>query len=125
LYSAELQKDFDHASPESQQSFLDSLQGGKSVTIKAGPQVATSIARTSDGHINVYFANFTGLRGGSNPVQTPQTGVEVSLSSKSKGRGFFLPFLGEVQSLKEVRDGDTVTFTLPAITKGAVFWYEP
>jgi hypothetical protein len=24
-----------------------------------------------------------------------------------------------------VRKGDTVTFALPAITKGAVFWYEP
>ena len=124
-YSAALEKDFEHASPESQQSLLASLQGGDKVQVKAGAQVATSIARTSDGHINCYFANFTGLRGGSNPIATPQTGVQVKIASPSEGRGFFLPFLGEAQPVKGVRDGGSVTFTLPAITRGAVFWYEP
>jgi hypothetical protein len=123
-YGAAIEKDFEHASPDSQQAFFDSLHGGNSVQIKAGPLVATSIARTSDGHINCFFANFTGLRGGVNPVQTPQAGVEVSVKAKSDGKGFFLPFLGEVQAVKGVRHGDSVTFTLPAITKGAVFWYE-
>jgi hypothetical protein len=94
------------------------------VKIKAGPQVATSISRTSDGHVNCFFANFAGLRGGSNPVQTPQSGVEVSVASKAEGKGYFLPFLGEVQMLKGIRRGDSISFTLPAITKGAVFWYE-
>jgi hypothetical protein len=124
VYGAAIEKDFEHASPDSQQAFFDSLHGGNSVGIKAGPLVATSIARTSDGHINCFFANFTGLRGGVNPVQTPQDGVEVSVKAKSVGKGFFLPFLGEVQAVKGVRHGDSVTFTLPAITKGAVFWYE-
>jgi hypothetical protein len=50
--------------------------------------------------------------------------VEVSVPSKSEAKGFFLPFLGEVQSVQGVRHGDTITFSLPAITKGAVFWYE-
>jgi hypothetical protein len=123
-YGAALEKDFEHASPDSRQAFFDSLRGGDGVRIKAGPMVATSIARTSDGHINCFFANFAGLRGGLNPVQTPQEGVEVRLRSKSEGKGFFLPFLGEVQIVKGVRRGDATTFTLPAITKGAVFWYE-
>ena len=125
-YSAALEKDFEHASLslDSQQAFFDSLQGGSAVQIKAGPMIATSIARTSDGHINCFFANFAGLRGGVNPVQTPQDGVEVSVRSKSGGKGFFLPFLGEVQAVKGVRRGDAMSFTLPAITKGAVFWYE-
>lgn len=124
-YEADLEKDFDHASPDTQQAFLEKLEGGNSVRVQAGPHVATSIARTSDGHTNVYFANFTGLVGGSNPVQTPQTGVQVSVEAKAEGRGFFLPFLGEVQTVKGVREGDRITFTLPAITKGAVFWCEP
>jgi len=93
------------------------------VQIKAGPLVATSIARTSDGHINCFFANFTGLKAGSNPVQTPQHGVEVSLKAKAN-KGYFLPFLGEMQTVNGVRHGDSVTFMLPSITKGAVFWYE-
>ncbi|HEY3974619.1 MAG TPA: hypothetical protein VGM18_16560 [Candidatus Sulfotelmatobacter sp.] len=123
-YNASLEKDFESASPDSQRDFFDSLQGGSAVKIKAGPQVATSIARTSDGHINCFFANFSGLRGGSNPVQAPETGVEVSVESKGEGKGFFLPFLGEVQTVKGTRHGDAVSFALPPITKGAVFWYE-
>jgi hypothetical protein len=123
-YEMELQKDFEHTSPDSERTFLDSLQGSSMVTIKAGPHIATSIARTSDGHINVFFANFTGLVGGSNAVQTPQTGVEVSVDSKSGGTGFFLPFLGDVQTLEGVRHGGAIAFTLPEITKGAVFWVE-
>jgi hypothetical protein len=124
-YNAALEKDFEQASPDSQAAFFDSLQGAGAVRIKAGPHVATSIARTPDGHINCFFANFEGLRGGSNPVQTPQTGVEVSVTSKSAGKGFFLPFLGDAQAVKGVRHGDAVEFALPPITKGAVFWYEP
>ncbi len=123
-YNAELEKDFEHASPDSEAAFLSSLRGGNSVQIKAGTQVATSIARTSDDRINVFFANFAGLRGGSNPVQTPQTGVEVSVIAKG-GKGFVLPFLGEAQAINGVRHGDSMTFTLPPIIKGAVFWYEP
>ena len=124
-YNAELEKDFEHASPDSEEAFLSSLRGGGgSVQVKAGSQVATSIARTSDGHVNVFFANFAGLRGGVNPVQTPQTGIEVSVTAKG-GKGFVLPFLGETQAINGVRHGDRLTFTLPPITKGAVFWVEP
>jgi hypothetical protein len=122
-YGALIDKDFEHASPDSAKTLFDNLQGGNAVQIKAGPLVATSIARTSDGHINCFFANFTGLRAGSNPVQTPQDGVEVSVKTKAD-KGHFLPFLGDVQDVKGVRQGDTVTFMLPTITKGAVFWYE-
>ncbi len=123
-YSAALEKDFSQASPESQKAFLDSLQGGNWVRVKASREIATSIARTADGHVNVFFANFAGLRGGVNPVQTPQTGVEVAVMAKAE-KGFFLPFMGQVQAVQGTRQGDSVSFVLPAITKGAVFWFEP
>ena len=91
--------------------------------------VATSISRTVDSagdlRVNVYFANFAGLKGGENPVQTPQSGVEVSMKTESGGKGFFLPFLGEEQEIKGTRSGDVVTFALPALAKGAVFSYVP
>jgi len=124
-YNAELEKDFESASPDSGQAFLDSLRGSDAIRIQAGPHVATSVARTSDGHINCFFANFAGLRGGSNPIQTPQSGVEVTVQSKSRGKGFFLPFLGETQAVEGTHHGDALTFTLPPIARGAVFWYEP
>jgi hypothetical protein len=124
IYDAALEKDFERAAPDSQQAFLGSLLGGDAVRIKAGPLVATSIARTDGGHVHCFLANFAGLQAGVNPVQTPQTGVEISVKSKSEGKGFFLPFLGEVQEVQGVRHGDTITFSLPPISKGAVFWYE-
>jgi hypothetical protein len=124
-YNEAIEKDFEHFAPALQQVFLDSLHGSNAVHIKASPHVATSIARTSDGHINCFLANFDGLRGGENPVQNPQSGVQISVVSKTEGKGFFLPFLGETQPLSGTRHGDSIVFTLPTITKGAVFWYEP
>jgi len=124
-YNAALEKTFEQALSDSPHEFLSSLQGASAVRIEASPQVATSVARTSDGHINVFFANFAGLRGHENPAQTPQSGVEVRVESKSDGHGYFLPFLGEISAVKGSRHGDEITFTLPTFTKGGVFWYEP
>ena len=126
-YNAAIQKDFENSSPDSQRKFFGSLQGGDAVGVQASAQVATSIARTPDGHINCFFANFAGLRGGANPVQTPQAGVAVSVvpSKTKEGKGYFLPFLGTAQELKGEPNGSSILFRLPAITKGAVFWYEP
>ena len=124
-YNAALEKDFDHATPDSQQKFVDSLRGSSTVKIKASSHIATSIARMPDGHLNCFFANFEGLKGGVNPVQTPQDGIEITLTSSSNGKGYFLPFLGEAQPLTGTRRGDTITFHLPTVTRGAVFWVEP
>ena len=123
-YGAALEKDFEHASPDSQQEFLASLQGGKAAQIDASTKIATSISRGPDGRIQFFFANFAGLVGGVNPIQAPQNGVRVSVASKAEGKGFFLPFLGDIQEVHGTRHGDSVEFILPTITKGAVFWYE-
>jgi len=124
-YNAALEKDFDHSSPDSARDFLASLQGSNTVKIQAPSQIATSIARTTDGHINCFFANFAGLVGKANPIQAPQSGVEVSVASKRDGKGFFLPFMGQIQTVKGDRQGEMMRFSLPTITRGAVFWYEP
>jgi len=102
------------------------IAAGAAFRARGGSWALLGEALVALGAVDLVFnaANFAGLVGGKNPVQTPQTGVEVTLTSKSQGRGFFLPFLGETQALKGVQHGDAVTFTLPAITKGAVFWYE-
>ena len=124
-YGAALEKDFEHASPDSQQEFLATLQGGKVAQIDAATKIATSVSRGPDGRIQCFFANFAGLVGGVNPIQAPQNGVRVTVASKADGKGFFLPFLGDMQEVHGTRHGDSVEFTLPTITKGAVFWYEP
>ncbi len=122
-YSAALQKDFDAATPDREHEFLKSLKAETSVRVVASPLLATSIARVN-GNPHVFFSNFAGLRAGENPVQAPQTGVQVTISGATKGRGFFLPFLGDVQPLDGTVGAGGVTYSLPPIEKGAVFWYE-
>jgi hypothetical protein len=123
-YSASLQKDFAGSTPDQEHEFLESLKTDATIRVVASPGIATSIARVA-GKPHVFFANFVGLRGGANPVQTPQTGVQVTIAGTAKHRGFFLPFLGEARPLDGTVGRDSVTYNLPAIEKGAVFWYEP
>jgi len=122
-YMAALESDFDHAQPELQQAFLDSLRQTSVFAISAPPSVATSIASV-DHKPQIFFANFTGLRGKVNPVQTSLTEVRITVSDEPAGKAFFLPFLGDVEELKGARRDGTVSYTLPTISKGAVFWYQ-
>jgi len=123
-YSAALQKDFGAATPDRENEFLENLKSGTAVRVLASPMLATSMARVG-GKPHVFFANFAGLRGGVSPIQTPQTGVQVTISGATRGRGFFLPFLGDLQPLDGTVSAAGVTYNLPVIEKGAVFWFEP
>ncbi len=123
-YMSAIESDFERADPNSQAEFLKSLKNMSEVEVTASPMVATSIAAV-EGNPHIFFANFAGLRGRVNPVQTPQTGVRVRIAKAGKGKAFFLPFLGDVQEVIGVHESDGRTsYTLPTITKGAVFWYE-
>ena len=121
-YNTSLETDFEAASPDTQPAFFASLKGGAPLEIEANAQVATAIARTSDGNLVCYFANFAGLRGGVNPIQTPQQHVRITVHS-SNGMGFFLPFLGKTSSVPGAARNAYTVFDLPPIAKGAVFWY--
>jgi hypothetical protein len=123
-YYAALEKSVAEANPDQERDFLESLKVEPAVRVTASQMVATSIAQV-EGKTHVFFANFAGLEGGVNPVQTPQAGVRVTVPGAARGKGFFLPFLGEVQPVTGTAgDGGTV-YTLSAIEKGAVFWVEP
>jgi hypothetical protein len=123
-YYAALQKSVAESTPDLESDFLQSLKNDTPVRVKASPMIATSIASV-DGKTHVFFANFAGLQGGVNPVQTPRAGVEVTMSDSAPGHGFYLPFLGETQPLTGALVEGGITFKLPAIEKGGVFWYEP
>ena len=121
-YNASLQANFEHTNPQMQQTFLDSLAPTHSVEVSASPSVATSIARV-DGETHVFLANFAGLVGGKNPVQTPQSDISITLPTAANSSGFLLPFLGEVQKLDGAQVNGRTTFHLPPVLRGAVFWY--
>lgn len=123
-YYAALQKSVEESTPDRERQFLESLNSETSLRVTGSAMIATSIANV-DGKPHVFLANFAGLQGGINPIQTPQTDVQVTITGPHEGRGFFLPFLGEVQQLSGAADDAGVTYRLPPIAKGAVFWYEP
>jgi len=123
-YLAALSVDFTATAPDREGDLLQALKSGAAVRVTGSPMIATSIA-TVNGKPHVFMANFAGLQGGANPVQTPQAGVQVTVSGASQGHGFFLPFLGEVQSVKGKAGPSGLRFELPTIDKGAVFWFEP
>jgi hypothetical protein len=125
IYYAALETDFEAASPDAQTAFFASLKGGDTVQIEASPQVATSIARIADGSVVCYLANFAGLRGGVNHIQTPQQHVRITVPSSSNRKGFFLPFLGKPEPVSGVARNRHTVFNLPPIAKGGVFWYRP
>ena len=103
-------------------TLLADIRGGDFARVDAGSPVATSIARVN-GQLHIFFANFAGLVGGSNPVQTPQSGVKVTVSTPSH-KGYFLPFLGRPVPITGAEADSVTTFMLPVIEKGAVFWCE-
>ena len=121
-YNAVLEADFDHATPQLQEAILDNLPPNHGVEVSASLYVSTSIAQVN-GAPHVFLANFAGLVGGKNPVQTPQTDVKISLPIVQGSAGFFLPFLGDVQKIDGTEANGRTTFKLPPISKGAVFWY--
>jgi len=121
-YAAQLEKNFAGASPEMEQEFLGALGLSRPVQVSASPWVATHIAAV-DGKLHVFFANFKGLRGGVNPVQTPETGATITVAGR--GEGYFLPFLGVARKLSGKWDGAKTVYALPPVAKGAVFWVEP
>ena len=123
-YNQALETDFDHANPDQQQEFLKQMGGDATISVVADAQVATSIASV-DGRTHIFFVNFAGLKGGVNPVQTPQEGIQVTLAREANASGYFLPFMGDVQELRGTETNGRISFTLPVVNKGAVFWYGP
>src|SRR5438034_9045816 len=68
-YMRALNRDFSGTSPALAQEFLSNLQTTAVLTVEASPSVATHIASV-DGLPYIFFANFKGLVGGKNPVQS-------------------------------------------------------
>ncbi len=77
-YNAELEKDFEHASPDSQQAFLSSLRGGEhgaGQSRDAGGDVDRPDFRWSR---QCFLCELCRAAWRVNPVQTPQTGSRLA-----------------------------------------------
>ena len=121
-YYYQLEQSFADTSPDSQQKFLGAVAPGSESEINASPQVATSISFV-EGSPHIFFANFSGLKPHEVVVPATQKDVTVTVSRKV-GPGHYLPFLGKTQDVQGKTSGDKTVFTLPDISRGAVFWFE-
>jgi hypothetical protein len=120
-YEKSLDANLEKADPEQAKEFLASLRHQGEIEITASPLVATSMAMV-DGKAHIFLANFSGLRGGTNAVPTPQRGITLRL--RSGATVHYLPFLGEVQEIRGAREGDGVIYRLPEVGRGGVAWVE-
>ncbi len=118
VYMTALEHDFEHTSPEQEQTFLASLKTSADIVVQASPGAATHIAEVN-GKECVFFANFSGLRGHEDPVQKPESEVRIVISG-TQGDVEYLPFLGVAERLRGKQTGQGTVFLLPPIEKGAV-----
>jgi hypothetical protein len=116
---AALEKDFEHGTFGLERNFAANLNPQAKVRVQSAAAVATHITKV-DGKLCIFMANFKGLRGHENPVQTPENGARIVFEDETIDKVSFLPFLGEALTLTGAKQGQKTVFVLPKIEKGAV-----
>jgi hypothetical protein len=122
-YLAALEKDFANGTSGNPKKFLSTLGNSKELLVEASPLIAANIA-VVEGKPHIFLANFAGLVPHKVAVPSPQAGVRISVPVERKCTLRFLPFLGELQTLKGQRVGDRNIFVLPPVERGAAVWIE-
>src|SRR5256885_395803 len=118
-YMAALEKDFERIAPSREPNFAAAVVPTTNIRVQLSPSLATHIAKV-DGKLCVFIANFKGLRGHQNPLQTPEDGGKIVLEDAKTDRMSFLPFLGGATTLTGGKHGHRTFFSLPRLGKGAV-----
>ena len=120
-YEKSLDSNLENGNPDRVQDLLSATRHQSDIEITAPATAATSIAEV-DGKLQIFIANFTGLRGGVNPIPTPQKDIAVRLRSSKRLR--WLPYMGDAQELRGEPSGDGVVYRLPKVDRGGVVWVE-
>jgi hypothetical protein len=120
-YEKSLDANLENANPDTAKEFFAALHHHQGLEFTASPRVATSFASV-DGKPHVFLANFSGLRAGVNAVPTTQADITLRIPASRHARVYYLPFLGEVQKLREERDGERLLYRLPPVGRGGVVW---
>jgi hypothetical protein len=117
------QKDFYGVSPASEAGLLHAIATESDVQVSASQNVVVHEARVN-GRTTLFLANFSGLQAGQNETPAPQSGIRVTAPAALGKKLHWLPFLGTVTTLEGQPSGDATSFTLPALERGAVAWFE-
>ena len=119
-----LEREFEHSTLALERHLAGNLNAQAKIKVQSAAAVATHIAKV-DGRLCVFMANFKGLRGHQNPVQTPENGARIVFEEGYADKMSFLPFLGDAVALSATKHGPETVFVLPKIEKGAVVCAEP
>ncbi|MGA8532306.1 MAG: hypothetical protein WB622_21450 [Acidobacteriaceae bacterium] len=117
------QKDFYGVNPASEAALLRAIESKTDVQFDASQNVVIHEARVN-GRTYLFLANFSGLQAGQNETPTAQRGIRVTASATLGKTLHWLPFLGTETTVNGQASGDRVSFTLPALERGAVAWFE-
>ena len=120
-YFTALQRDFALGAQGIPKEFLQAIHVKTDIEIEAPPTIAANFARVN-GIPHVFLANFSGLIPHKVAIPSPQTGIQIRVVANMGDSLAYLPFLGEEQTLRGVRQGDRVQFTLPPVQRGAIVW---
>jgi hypothetical protein len=122
-YLAALEKDFAKGVAVNPTEFLAALGVSQELRVEASPLIAANIAAV-EGKPHIFLANFAGLVPHKVAIPSPQTDVRISVPAERNCTLRFLPFLGELQTLRGQRAGDRTIFVLPPVERGATVWIE-
>jgi endo-alpha-1,4-polygalactosaminidase (GH114 family) len=123
-YFNALESDFSAASKNPPNDLLKAIAVHNQIEVNAPPTMAVNFA-TVNGTSHAFLANFGGLV--PNKIADPSVvhEIHVRVPAEMGNSLVFLPFLGEEQTVRGVKDGDKVEFTLPDVTRGAIVWIQP
>src|ERR1700687_1271774 len=122
-YLQALEEDFVAGSTKLPDELLSAIELHPDLVVEAPSTMATNMASV-DGTPHVFLANFGGLVPGHVGVPTTETTVRLSIPANRKSSLRFLPFLGEVQTIRGKISGERLVFVLPPIERGAVISIE-
>jgi len=96
---------------------------GDAVQIQAGSYVVAHAMRIN-GKTYLFCSNFSGIKAGVELTPTVQTDVGVTVSASVGTTMHVLPFLGTETVMNGTRAGGRTSFTLPALERGMVVWFD-
>jgi hypothetical protein len=109
--------------PGSEPALLHAVATDTDVKVDASQNVVVHEARVN-GKTVLFLANFSGLQPGQNEKPSEQRGIHVTASAALGKKLHWLPFMGTETTVDGQASGDRVTFTLPALERGAAAWFE-
>jgi endo-alpha-1,4-polygalactosaminidase (GH114 family) len=119
-----LRDDFAKGSQAQPAQLVEALRVRHDLEVDAPSTVASNFGEV-DGKPQIFLANFGGLVPGKIAVPEPAHGIKVRVSAAVGASLTYLPFLGETQMLKGVRQGEQLEFVLPDLERGAIVTVNP